>query len=115
MVQGSGDAVTLTPVAFEILLALLDSDQHGYAILRSVQDRSGRGSSRHAGTLYRALARLVDAGLIEELDDAPDASADARRRYYRVTPDGRLAATEEARRLDRQLGAARDLGLLGPA
>lgn len=105
----------LTPIAFDILLALLDGAAHGYAIMRSVEERSGGATSLHAGTLYRALSRMVDGGLIEELDEAPDEDSDERRRYYRVTGEGRRAAAAEARRLEAQLGAARAHGLLGPA
>lgn len=105
----------LTPVAFDILLALLDGEAHGYAIMRSVEGRSGGTSNLHAGTLYRGLARLVDGGWIEELEQAPDGASDERRRYYRITGEGRRAAADEARRLDRQLGAARAHGLLETA
>ena len=47
----------LTPVAFEILLALADGERHGYSILQEVERRSGSAVSLHAGTLYRA--RLI--------------------------------------------------------
>lgn len=107
--------IPLTPIAFEILLSLMDDDRHGYAIMQSVEARSGGGTSLHAGTLYRALSRLVDGRLIEELDEAPEAQADGRRRYYRITTAGRAVAAAEARRLESQLGAARARGLLGPA
>ena len=105
----------LTPIAFDILLALLAGDAHGYAIMRAVEERTGGDTSLHAGTLYRALSRLVAAGLIIELDEAPEAASDERRRYYRVTELGRSAAAAEARRLESQLGAARAHGLLGRA
>jgi DNA-binding PadR family transcriptional regulator len=108
------ELLPLTPVAFDILLALHEGEAHGYAIMRSVEERSGGPSNLHAGTLYRALSRLVDTGLIEELEEPPEAS-DERRRYYRVTRLGRRVAAAEARRLDAQLGAARAHGLLGPA
>ena len=58
----------LTPVAFEVLLALADGARHGYSILQEVEARSGGAVSLHAGTLYRALARLLEQQLIEELD-----------------------------------------------
>ena len=61
----------LTPVAFEILLALADGERHGYSILQEVEQRSGGAVSLHAGSLYRALARLLETELIEELSDAP--------------------------------------------
>ncbi len=108
------ELLPLTPVAFDILLALLEGEAHGYAIMRAVEDRAGSGTSLHAGTLYRALARLVETELIEELEEPPE-GADERRRYYRITGLGRRVAAAEARRLDAQLGMARAHGLLGSA
>lgn len=105
----------LTPIAFDILLSLMEEEAHGYAIMQSVEERSAGATSLHAGTLYRALSRLVDGGLIEELPEPPEAGADGRRKYYRITGRGRRAAAAEARRLESQLGAARAHGLLGPA
>jgi DNA-binding PadR family transcriptional regulator len=102
------DLLPLTPVVFEILLALAGGERHGYAIMQDVADRTGGRIDLHAGTLYRALSRLLDAGLIEELDErpAPDVD-DQRRRYYRLTPLGAAAARSEAERLRAQLAAAR--------
>ena len=114
----TGDLVELlplTPIAFDILLSLLGGEAHGYAIMRAVEERTGGVRSLHAGTLYRALSRLVAKGLIGELQDAPEGQSDERRRYYRVTKLGRKAAAAEARRLESQLGAARAHGLLGRA
>ena len=45
----------LTPVSFEILLALAGGEQHGYAVMLDVERRTGGGISLHAGSLYRAL------------------------------------------------------------
>ena len=70
----------LTPVTFDILLALLGGPAHGYAIMKEVHERTKGVTTLHAGTLYRALARLVASGLIEELVDVPK-GADERRRY----------------------------------
>ena len=53
------DLLPLTPVSFEILLALSDEARHGYAIMRAVEERTRGATSLHAGSLYRALARLV--------------------------------------------------------
>src|SRR5687767_864541 len=103
----------LTPVAFEILLALADGDQHGYAVMLDVERRTSGAISLHAGTLYRALNRLLEAGLIKEIDERPDpADDDERRRYYRLTPRGRDVAKGEARRLELQVEAARQRQLL---
>src|SRR5262245_47123660 len=104
----------LTAVVFEILLALSGGDLHGYDIMREVENRTAGDVSLHAGTLYRALHRLLRARLIEEIDDVAERSdagdavkLDERRRYYRLTPLGRGVAVAEARRLASQLNAAR--------
>jgi DNA-binding PadR family transcriptional regulator len=104
----------LTPVAFEIMLALADGEQHGYSIMREVAMRSGSAVTLHPGTLYRALARLLESGLIDELAERPDpASDDERRRYYRLTSRGIAVARLEAQRIESQLAAARSRKLLG--
>jgi DNA-binding PadR family transcriptional regulator len=102
----------LTPVAFEIMLALADGDRHGYSILREVETRSGGTVSLHAGTLYRALARLLENELIEELESPDPKNDDERRRYYRLTSRGIAVARAEAGRLEGQLTAARSRRLL---
>ena len=101
----------LTPVAFEILLSLGEEDRHGYHIMQAVEGRTDGRIVLHAGTLYRALARLVEIELIEELDDRPDPGTDERRRYYRLTDFGRKVAQAEAARLESQVRAARALRL----
>jgi DNA-binding PadR family transcriptional regulator len=104
----------LTPVAFEILLALADGEQHGYSIMREVAVRSAGAVTLHPGTLYRALARLLESGLIEELDERPDPkNDDERRRYYQLTDRGVAVARAEAHRLSSQVAAARSRRLLG--
>lgn len=108
----------LTPVAFEILLALAGGEAHGYAILRDIEDRTEGRMSPHAGSLYRAIARLEADRLLEELEERPDPEADdERRRYYRLTSLGREVAAAEAGRLEQQVRSARARRLLeaGPA
>lgn len=109
-----GQHLPLTPLAFEIMLALGEGEHHGYAIMRSVEERTGGSSSLHPGTLYRAIGRLVDAGLLEELDERPDPALhdDRRRAYYRLTRLGRQVAAAEAERLAGQVSAAQARNLL---
>jgi DNA-binding PadR family transcriptional regulator len=102
----------LTPVAFEILLALADGERHGYSILQEVEARSGGAVSLHAGTLYRALARLLESEFIEELGSPDPGNDDDRRRYYRLTTRGIAVARAEMGRLEGQLSAARSRKLL---
>lgn len=106
----------LTPVVFEILIALAAGDQHGYSVMQAVERRTEGAIVLHPGTLYRALSRLLDNGFIEELDErpAPDAD-DERRRYYRLTPLGEAVARAEAARLASQVSAARRVLRGGPA
>ena len=96
-----------TPV-FQILLSLVDSTLHGYAIIQDVRERTDGEVRLTASTLYAAVKRLLDAGWIEELG-RPRASEsdDSRRRYYRITTVGREAARVEARRLERLTAQAR--------
>ena len=96
----------LTSVVFEILVSLASGDRHGYSILTDVRDRTGE--PLRPGSLYRAIGRLLDDGLVEELDERPDpAIDDERRRYYRLTERGRRVAAAEAARLETQVRHAR--------
>ena len=98
----------LSPVVFEILLALALEDRHGYTILQEVERRTEGGIVLHPGTLYRALSRLLDSGLVDEIEERPDpALDDERRRYYRLTTFGRKVVAAEVARLDDMVRAAR--------
>jgi DNA-binding PadR family transcriptional regulator len=102
----AGSFLPLTSVVFEILVSLAGEDRHGYSILTDVRSRTGE--SLRPGSLYRALNRLLEEGLIEELDERPDPSVDdERRRYYRLTSLGRQVAKAEAARLDAQVERAK--------
>lgn len=100
--------IPLSPAVFEILLALSDDERHGYAIMQEVEKRSGGDTRLRPGTLYRAIARLVDDDLIEESGERPSSDQDdERRRYYRLTELGRKVAEAEARRLSGLIRDAR--------
>jgi DNA-binding PadR family transcriptional regulator len=102
----------LRPVEFHVLLSLAAGERHGYGIIQDAETR-GETEPPDVGTLYRALARMTDGGLIAKSDrrTAPDA-ADERRNYYRITPFGLKVARAEARRLAALTRAARIGGLL---
>ena len=86
--------------ALHVLLALGTDAKHGYAVMQDIADRSGGQIRLLPGTLYSTIKKLLVAGLVEEVDAPARAdSDDARRRYYRVTKRGRLAAEQETRRL----------------
>lgn len=101
----------LSVPVFQILLSLIDQDLHGYAIIQDVRARTDGEVSLTASTLYAAIRRLLDAGLVEELDERPD-DDDARRRYYRIRPDGLDVARLEAARLERVVKMARQKRLM---
>ena len=106
------DLLPLSAVSFEILMTLADGECHGYHIMQDVEQRTGGAVTLHAGTLYRALARLLEQALIEELDERRERTDDERRRYYRLTKLGRGVAEAEAARLEQQVRHARARRLL---
>ena len=103
----------LPNAVFHILVALADRDRHGYSIMQDVDARTGGKVRLSAGTLYTAIRRMLEQGLIEELRDSPDpGSSDERRRYYRVTRLGRDVALAEAKRFSELLDQARATRLI---
>jgi DNA-binding PadR family transcriptional regulator len=101
------EALPLTDLAFNILVALSNEPLHGYALVKRLRELEGRGSLR-TGTVYAALARLEDEGWVEEADP-PRPPDDTRRRYYRLTAAGVEVARAEASRLRDVLGRAEGL------
>jgi len=106
------DELPLTVPVFQILLSLVDGERHGYALIRDIEARTDGEVRLTASTLYGAVARLLDAGLIEETA-AP--AGHGRRRQYRITRRGRAVLRQEAERLARAAGWARQKRLLGRA
>jgi DNA-binding PadR family transcriptional regulator len=96
----------LTPAVVHVLLALAGGERHGYAILKDVQRQSASRLRFGPGTIYGTLQRLMEMGWVEEVP-APRASTDERRRYYRLTRDGREALKGEVDRLGALLDLAR--------
>jgi DNA-binding PadR family transcriptional regulator len=98
----------LPAAAFQIVMALVDDDLHGYEIMRRVEEQTAGRTRLGPGTLYNSIQALLDAGLIAEVP-APKTgeSTDERRRYYRLTAAGRRAGRDEAGRLADLLRLAR--------
>lgn len=108
--------VPLRPVEFQVLLSLAQGERHGYGIMREAFALSEGATVLEPGTLYRALRRMLRAGLVVESARRPDPDrADERRRYYRLTELGRRVAAAEAVRMQRLVSAARASRLLGKA
>ena len=96
-----------SPAMHHILLALLEGERHGYAIMQSVERITDGAVAMGPGTLYGALKRLLEAGLVEEAGERSD--GDERRRYYRLSALGRRAVREETARLQRLVEFAHGL------
>lgn len=98
------DLLPLSTPVFQILLALVDADRHGYAIMQEIEERTGGAVRLGPGTLYGAIKRLRDDGLIEEREVEGDTVE--RRRSYHLTALGRQAARLEAERLQEMVLSA---------
>ena len=92
-------AKPLPSASLHIVLALLDGELHGYALMGRVAELSDGVVRMGAGTLYGTLNRLVEDGLIEETTDRMRRDESERRRYYTLTADGRAVAVAELARL----------------
>lgn len=101
----------LTAQQFHTLLALTDADRHGYGIILEVESRTAGALRLGTGTLYTALAGLVDNALIAESPRRPLAGDDGRRKYYTLTPGGRAVLHAETARLDSLVRDARRKGI----
>ena len=98
----------LTSAVFHVLVALADSDKHGYAIMKEVTRLTDGAVGLSAGTLYGILRRLVSDGLVVETEERPARELDdERRRYYRLTTFGRSVAAADPDLSDEILAAAR--------
>ena len=101
----------LTPLSYQILLALADRPRHGYGIIKEIEEREGAPSAPSTGALYLALQRMEGEELIEERDP-PAGERDRRRHYYGLTERGRELARAESERLATLVAAARRKRLL---
>ena len=99
----------LTPLSFQILVALADAPRHGYGIIQEIEAASGERLKSSTGTVYLAIHRLEHQGFLEEESRATA----KRRRQYRLTEHGRAAAILEARRLAELLRVAQRKQLIG--
>jgi DNA-binding PadR family transcriptional regulator len=103
------DRLPLTVPVFQILLALVDQDLHGYALIQDIDRRTAGEVRLTASTLYGALARMLDGGLLVEV--TPEAEQERRRRY-RISRRGRGLLRQEAERLARAAAWARSKDVL---
>jgi DNA-binding PadR family transcriptional regulator len=103
----------LKPLVFQVLVALSDADRHGWDLVREIQQDLG-GDRVLPANFYRTLRTMLADGLIAE-SGRRKGEDDERRRYFRLTPQGRDVARLEARRLRALVADVRTRRLLGPA
>ena len=95
----------LSSAALHILLALAESNLHGYGIMQSVKRQSGGNYRLGPGTLYANLSRLLASGLVGESERRlKDGET---RREYHLTANGERALRAEIRRLREMVDVAR--------
>jgi DNA-binding PadR family transcriptional regulator len=97
----------LPSAAFQILLSLVEGDQHGYGIMRQVKEQTDGSMRLGPGTLYSSIQGLLEEGLIAEVEAKRAEAGDGRRRVYRLTKAGHKLACAEAERLAGVLRVAR--------
>jgi DNA-binding PadR family transcriptional regulator len=108
MTPDARSLLPLKPLVFQVILALTESERHGWSLVREVQERTG-GERILPANFYRSLRGMLADGLIEE---AGHRDEDERRRYFRLTPLGHSVGRLEARRLQELLADARTKRLL---
>ena len=92
--------IPLRSVELDILIAAADGPVHGYAILKETEERQGGHPGFEVPTLYRALRRMREDGLVRSLrgvDEEPDAR---QRQYWQATELGREVLAAEIARLE---------------
>lgn len=109
------DFLPLTPIEFHMLAALAGEPRHGYGIMQEVRERSEGTVRIGAGTLYTALKRMLDDGLVRETDDGSASDTNDRRRTYALTSFGQSVLRADARRLEQLVAYAREKRILGRA
>jgi DNA-binding PadR family transcriptional regulator len=100
------EQLPLTPAVLQILLSLASEARHGLGIAADIREFTGGRSVLGAGTLYGTIKRMLDSGLIEDLDSPGGDADDPRRRYYRSTELGRRALELETEGMASILGIA---------
>lgn len=115
LTRDPNELIPLKHSTYQVLLAVDDGESlHGYAIMQAVSAMTNGRDTILPGTLYAALARMSDEGLVEESEPRPDeVSGGPPRRYYKRTAFGRAVARAESERLRALLDVARAQNILG--
>jgi len=95
----------LPNLPYLVMLSVAEQPRHGWAIIKRIEELNGPRAAPSSGSLYLAIARLEERGLIEEVP-AADESVD-QRRTYRLTSLGRRVVRLETTRLAELVGLAK--------
>ena len=103
----------LSRTEFLVLAALVDEPRHGYGVVKAIEERTGGEVRLRPANLYRVLDRLLDRGLLAEVEAVGEGSGGAERsRYFEATTAGRSAALAEAERLAEVIRGSAGLSLV---
>lgn len=94
----------MAPHQIDIIIALGGGATHGYEIMKRVDTLRGGKKDLGPAQLYTGLQKLLDIGLIEEVD-----SQDPRRRVYQLTQKGAVARVEQIKEQMEFLQRAQDM------
>ena len=89
----------LSEITFYILLSLMPDAKHGYAIWKDVECLSSGSLKLSTSTLYDALERLLEQGLIERIKDENEQNNGRPRKRYRINELGKLVLIADANRM----------------
>lgn len=99
--------IPLRSVEVDILIAVADRPTHGYAILKEAEGRRGGHPGFEIPTLYRALRRMREEGLVRSLRGDGDEPDGRRRQYWQATALGQEVLAAEIARLETVVAAGR--------
>lgn len=102
----SASFLPLSTVSFSILLSLASEPRHGYAIWKDVENLSSGSLKLSTSTLYDALERLLQQGLIERASEGSPQSSARPRKKYRLSKQGRQVLASEIERMRELLEVA---------
>jgi DNA-binding PadR family transcriptional regulator len=110
------DLLPLREPTFYILLSLASGEKHGYAIIKTIENLSSGKLQLSTGTLYEALARLLEQGLIERVEGLEEVMDKAlpqedqrsrTRKAYRLTQLGKRVLKGETERMQALIAITR--------
>jgi DNA-binding PadR family transcriptional regulator len=108
------DFLPLPHLPYHILLALAGEDaMHGWAVIKRIEEMTGGRTCPSTGSLYLAMGRLQERGMLEEAAAGPD-ERDQRRKFHRLTSLGRRVLAAESTRLAGLIEIARTAGAMQP-